>query len=63
MKHTVGPCDLEGTARGRLRLVEIAGAAGPLPDMLAEEDFGAVLAVLYRAVMTCHRQGGTTYQG
>jgi CRISPR-associated protein Csx14 len=43
--------------RGRLRLVEIAGAAGPLPDMLAEEDFGATLAVLYREVRDLKQAG------
>jgi CRISPR-associated protein Csx14 len=47
--------------RGRLRLVEIAGAAGPLPDMVAEEDFGTVLAALYKEVRDSKQAGSRVH--
>ena len=36
--------------RGHYRRVTVEGQAGPVADMLVEEDFGAVLAALYRLV-------------
>jgi CRISPR-associated protein Csx14 len=36
--------------RGRYRRITVEGQAGPVADMLEEEDFGAVLAALYRLV-------------
>lgn len=50
LQHAFASDERLGAWRGRLKLVEIAGSAGPLPDMLAEEDFAAALAVVYRTV-------------
>ena len=45
-------------ARQRLyRRAEIVGPAGPVPDVLAVEDFGATLALLYREVRDLKQAG------
>ena len=43
--------------RGHYRRTVILGQAGPVADMLAEEDFGATLAALYRLVRDTKQAG------